>query len=198
MDVQVNERLMKKQKMMEITKDTHAIDGNVDPDFVTIPKIYLENAGLVKNDVVLYCRPMLRLQIQFLKERVMAKNLRGIIVGPPGTGKSVCTLAFMASLNRDDWQVIWIHLSQFTNSCLTLQPNTCTYGIGNDYVLLLIIESDLCAWTALPIILTMNSFLIPCLVSSRKRIDLSFSHLWVLLVKEILTTINSTLLKDTA
>jgi hypothetical protein len=105
-DVQVNERIIKKQKRMEIIENPMPLI-NVDSEFVTLPKIYLENAGLVKkNDVVLYCRPIVRLQIQFLKERVMAKNVRGIIVGPSGTGKSVCTLAFLASLNRDEWQVI--------------------------------------------------------------------------------------------
>jgi KaiC/GvpD/RAD55 family RecA-like ATPase len=36
----------------------------------------------------------------------------GWILGPPGTGKSTTALAFASTLDKKDWIVTWIHLSQ--------------------------------------------------------------------------------------
>jgi hypothetical protein len=108
---------------------------DISPDYVTLPKIYLEKSGLVSNDdLVLYCRSATREQFTFLDERVIGSNVRGMIIGPPGTGKSVSTLAFMASLNREEWQVIWIHLG-ILNTCLVLNRRQRGYIVLDDYLL---------------------------------------------------------------
>ncbi|CAK4126948.1 unnamed protein product [Aphanomyces euteiches] len=53
----------------------------------------------------------------FLNERVIQEKRKGYIVGPPGTGKSMATLSFEASLNRTKWRVIWIHLKKYGSAC---------------------------------------------------------------------------------
>ncbi|KAJ3217731.1 hypothetical protein HDU81_000752 [Chytriomyces hyalinus] len=50
----------------------------------------------------------------FLSERVMSNSRFGWIVGPPGCGKSVTSLAFVSVMANDfpEWTVTWIHLSK--------------------------------------------------------------------------------------
>jgi hypothetical protein len=72
--------------------------------------------------------------VKFLNERVIQNNVKGTIVGPPGTGKSICTLAFVASLNRKEWRVVWIHLAELVNRCMLLEPNL-SFKLGYSYQL---------------------------------------------------------------
>jgi len=97
--------------------------------YFTLPKVFVEKAGIAKSDVVVYCRQTFRNQIEFLRNRVLDKNVKGTIVGPSGTGKSICTLAFMGSLDRNEWHVIWFHLADI-NYCLMLKPNTFLIGVS--------------------------------------------------------------------
>jgi len=99
-----------------------------------LPQFYLDKARLAESDVVVYRRKSVREQIEFLRNRVIDKNVKGNIVGPPGTGKSICTFAFMLSLDREVWQVIWFHLAKI-NYCLTLGPNSLSVGIDANYEL---------------------------------------------------------------
>ncbi|KAF4127097.1 hypothetical protein GN958_ATG23744 [Phytophthora infestans] len=69
---------------------------------------------------MLYCRREVLDLWGFVQNEVIAKNARGFIVGPPGIGKSVAMLSFVASLDHQEWNVVWIHLSQNLDSCLAL------------------------------------------------------------------------------
>ncbi|EEY58000.1 crinkler (CRN) family protein, putative [Phytophthora infestans T30-4] len=89
--------------------------------YVTLPAAFLEKCGYrVSDDLMLYCRREVLDLWGFVKNEVIAKNARGFIVGPPGTGKSVSTLSFVASLDRQEWNVVWIHLGYLSISCLAL------------------------------------------------------------------------------
>ncbi|EGZ17753.1 hypothetical protein PHYSODRAFT_300720 [Phytophthora sojae] len=63
------------------------------------------------NELMILCRPQVHELWGFLRDEVIAKGKRGFVVGPPGTGKSVGVLSFAASLDREEWDVVWIHLS---------------------------------------------------------------------------------------
>ncbi|KAG2762203.1 hypothetical protein PC129_g18027 [Phytophthora cactorum] len=89
--------------------------------YVTLPAAFLEKCGYkVSDDLMLYCRREVHDLWGFVQNEVIAKNARGFIVGPPGTGKSVSTLSFVASLDHQEWNVVWIHLSDRLDSCLAL------------------------------------------------------------------------------
>eukprot|EP00961_Rhodomonas_salina_P018346 246615-Rhodomonas_salina.1 len=59
---------------------------------------------------VLYCRPDFKKQWQFLEEAVCKEGCLGYILGPPGTGKTTTTLAFLHSLDVKEWSVMCIRL----------------------------------------------------------------------------------------
>ncbi|KAF1795200.1 P-loop containing nucleoside triphosphate hydrolase [Phytophthora cactorum] len=65
-----------------------------------------------EGDLTLYCRPQVHELWAFLRNEVIVKNARGFILGPSGTGKSVSTLSFAASLDHHEWNVVWIHLCE--------------------------------------------------------------------------------------
>ncbi|KAE9266872.1 hypothetical protein PF001_g30302, partial [Phytophthora fragariae] len=89
--------------------------------YVTLPAAFLDKCGYkVSDDVMLYCRREVHDLWGFVQNEVIAKNARGFIVGPPGTGKSVSTLSFVASLDHQEWNVVWIHLGKNLDSCLAL------------------------------------------------------------------------------
>jgi len=93
-----------------------------DADYVTLPGELVANCGLYAGgDLMLYCRPQVHELWEFLRDEVVAKNTRGWIVGPPGTGKSVCTLRFLASLDHEEWSVIWIHLDELGDFCVSMK-----------------------------------------------------------------------------
>jgi len=99
------------------------------PKYWTLPKNLIKKAGLpAVSDVVLYCRPSVLQQIEFLTNRVTNKSCIGVIIGPPGMGKSICSLAYMASLDLKEWRVIWFHLGKHRH-CLMLEPDASTLGI---------------------------------------------------------------------
>ncbi|KAE9272236.1 hypothetical protein PR003_g30269, partial [Phytophthora rubi] len=76
--------------------------------YVTLPAAFLDKCGYkVSDDVMLYCRREVHDLWGFVQNEVIAKNARGFIVGPPGTGKSVSTLSFVASLDHQEWNVVW-------------------------------------------------------------------------------------------
>ncbi|DBA00562.1 TPA: hypothetical protein N0F65_006466 [Lagenidium giganteum] len=92
-----------------------------DVQYVTLPAAFLEKCGYkVPSDLLLYCRSQVRDLWSFVQDEVVAKNGRGFIVGPPGTGKSVSTLSYVASLDHQEWNVVWIHLSNRLDTCLSL------------------------------------------------------------------------------
>ena len=64
-------------------------------------------------DLVLYRRPAFDAEINFCRQEIMAEGYLGWILGPPGTGKSVAVFAFAVSVDRPEWTVIWVKLSQY-------------------------------------------------------------------------------------
>ncbi|KAH9183716.1 hypothetical protein AeNC1_014309 [Aphanomyces euteiches] len=93
--------------------------------YVMIPGELLQMSAIgSKRDILLYRRAQVNELWQFLNDRVIAEKKLGYIVGPPGTGKSMATLSFVASLDRTQWRVIWIHLAkQFCSTFLDLGTN---------------------------------------------------------------------------
>ncbi|KAJ3246004.1 hypothetical protein HDU77_009129 [Chytriomyces hyalinus] len=76
---------------------------------------YLAESGLKPTKLVLFCRKLFHDQFKFLRERVMRDSRFGWILGPPGTGKSTTSLAFVSVMPIEfpEWTVTWIHLSRF-------------------------------------------------------------------------------------
>jgi hypothetical protein len=69
---------------------------------------------------MLYCRREVRDLWAFVEEQVIMKDGIGFIVGPPGTGKSLSTLCYLTQLDPSEWNVVWIHLGKYINSCLSM------------------------------------------------------------------------------
>ncbi|KAG9397903.1 hypothetical protein AC1031_022074 [Aphanomyces cochlioides] len=81
--------------------------------YVRIPRALLKWSYIgQERDTFLYPRAQVKELWQFLNDRVIQDKKKGYIVGPPGTGKSMCTLSYVASLDREEWHVIWIHLTK--------------------------------------------------------------------------------------
>ncbi|KAE9076037.1 hypothetical protein PF007_g24775 [Phytophthora fragariae] len=92
-------------------------------NYVTMSAALLDKCGLVNlnaDKVMMYCRREVRNLWHFLQEEVIQKNARGCIVGPPGTGKSLSTLCFVAQLDPNEWNVVWIHFGLWRESCLSI------------------------------------------------------------------------------
>jgi hypothetical protein len=64
-------------------------------------------------DLVLYRRPAFDAELSFCQQEIMAEGCLGWILGPPGTGKSAAGFAFAASVDRAEWTVIWLKLSEY-------------------------------------------------------------------------------------
>ncbi|KAJ3230985.1 hypothetical protein HDU81_004104 [Chytriomyces hyalinus] len=73
---------------------------------------YLAESGLPSATLVLFCRKVFHEQFNFLRQQVMLNSRFGWILGPPGTGKSTTSLAFVSVMAREfpDWTITWIHL----------------------------------------------------------------------------------------
>ena len=93
-----------------------------DPSFIRIEASYHSGSGIHDSelDLVLYVREMVKKQIIFIKDFVISRRAIGWIYGPPGTGKSATTFAFVSSLDRGEWDIIWIHLSRLKNPSLVV------------------------------------------------------------------------------
>ncbi|CAK4107821.1 unnamed protein product [Aphanomyces euteiches] len=99
----------KKQRYDVLNVNVPQVD--ISGQYVMLPSSLLQYCCVgPPSDILLYRRPQVSELWTFLAEEVVANNSKGYIVGPPGTGKSMCTLSFMASLDRVEWLVVWIHL----------------------------------------------------------------------------------------
>ncbi|GLD94771.1 hypothetical protein PINS_up003395 [Pythium insidiosum] len=95
-----------------------------DSPYVTLPVTLLAKCGyIVANDVMLYCRRGVRELWDFVLSNVLQLNARGFILGPPGVGKSMATLSVLLSLDQAEWNVVWIHLSDLYDTCLSFGSN---------------------------------------------------------------------------
>ena len=66
-------------------------------------------------DLVMYRRNAFEKQFLFFQEEIVAKRAIGWILGPPGTGKSATSFAFVSSLDSKEWDVVWVHLTRCGN-----------------------------------------------------------------------------------
>ncbi|KAL5515227.1 hypothetical protein EMCRGX_G000363 [Ephydatia muelleri] len=71
-----------------------------DPDFWSIGSDYLMDTNLNINGPF-YCRQGVKKLFLFIEEKVIKKSVRGWILGPPGTGKSISSFAFALKLPRN-------------------------------------------------------------------------------------------------
>ncbi len=94
---------------------------------------YFTQSGLLcdSDKLVLFCRPRFHEQFHFLHEIVLRKARLGWILGPPGTGKSMATLAFASSLPKSEWTITWFHLNRDqSTTCVRLDHEsrrTCSF-----------------------------------------------------------------------
>ncbi|KAE8912032.1 hypothetical protein PF005_g23492 [Phytophthora fragariae] len=89
--------------------------------YVTLPGELVAKCGLTPGgDLMLYCRPQVHKLWRFLRDDVIVKGIRGWILGPPGTGKSASLLSFAASLDPQEWNVVWIHLDEKGDLCVSM------------------------------------------------------------------------------
>ena len=72
-------------------------------DYFEIKKEYLEGSGLYEKNIIIYPRNDFKKQWKFLKDEVIEKSTFGWILGPPGTGKSVCAFSFLLNLDFNEW-----------------------------------------------------------------------------------------------
>ncbi|KAJ3229431.1 hypothetical protein HDU78_009058, partial [Chytriomyces hyalinus] len=109
--------------------------SNTEPLF-ELDSDYLAESGLGRTNLVLFCRTLFHEQFKFLRERVMGDSRFGWILGPPGTGKSTTSLAFVSVMPIEfpEWTVTWIHLSRIALPvCVRfVKRQKWTYKIKND------------------------------------------------------------------
>ncbi|GLD98756.1 hypothetical protein PINS_up007474 [Pythium insidiosum] len=119
--VELTNKRLCAEKMLDINdEDVPQIKLN-GAHYVTLPAAFLERCGFKAEDaVMLYCRPQMRDLWTFVQDEVITKNGIGCVVGPPGTGKSMATLSFVASLDQEEWNVVWVHLSSLMDSCFAM------------------------------------------------------------------------------
>ena len=61
-------------------------------------------------DLFLYRRGDFEKVFTFLEDKVIGLGAIGWVLGPPGTGKSGSALAFISTLDRNEWVITWLHL----------------------------------------------------------------------------------------
>jgi hypothetical protein len=79
---------------------------------VRISTAYTLGSGVAANqekDLLLYLRSQLVEEWQSIETFVCKSFAELWIVGPPGTGKSCAAFALACSLDRADWDIVWIH-----------------------------------------------------------------------------------------
>ena len=86
-----------------------------DPDFWSIGSDYLMDTNLNINGP-LYCRQGVKKLFLFIEEKVIKKSVRGWILGPPGTGKSISSFAFALKLPRSEWIISWLSVGDVSSS----------------------------------------------------------------------------------
>ncbi|KAJ3347335.1 hypothetical protein HDU83_002191 [Entophlyctis luteolus] len=94
------------------TVNCHAYD--IAEPLFELDSDYLTESGLPATKLVLYCRSTFHDQFKFIKDRVLIHSRLGWILGPPGTGKSTTSLAFVSVIPTyfPGWVTTWIHLSR--------------------------------------------------------------------------------------
>ncbi len=82
-----------------------------DQSFVKIEASHHDGSGVctLGKDLVLFRRTLFEEQFLFFSEQIIVNGALGWILGPPGTGKSATSFAFVSSLDKNEWAVVWVH-----------------------------------------------------------------------------------------
>ena len=97
-----------------------------DQKIFKIESFYHRGGGLVddKTDVILYRRNAFEEQFEFMQKKIIDRGVLGWILGAPGVGKSVTAFAFGLSLDRAEWDFIWVKLKRISNPmCIIFEGN---------------------------------------------------------------------------
>jgi hypothetical protein len=103
------------------------------PNLIRIEAQYHCGSGIQVEgqDLVLYLRGAVVEQHKFLSDIVISNASLGWIIGPPGSGKSAATFSFVASLDREKWVVIWIHLCRLLDPSIIIFHGNRKESIGD-------------------------------------------------------------------
>ena len=82
--------------------------------FVKIEASHLAGSGvrIRGGDLVMYRRTAFEKQFSFFGEQIIGRGVLGWVLGPPGTGKSATSFAFISTLDKNIWTVLWVHLTK--------------------------------------------------------------------------------------
>jgi hypothetical protein len=86
--------------------------NNKDSIVILEPVILEEIDPSYDEPIILYRRKEVTDLFNFLRRNVLDQGFFGWICGPPGSGKSVASLAFACSMDRDEWTITWISLNR--------------------------------------------------------------------------------------
>jgi hypothetical protein len=120
-----------------------------DDVLVKIPWSYIKDSGLIRKEkavLVLYRRPAFEEQWHEMTTYVIKHNVVLWLLGPPGTGKSCAAFAFACSLDRSEWNIVWIHYSkeEADFNCVKFDGNqklTCTVPRDYSYQIISLLTS---------------------------------------------------------
>jgi hypothetical protein len=82
---------------------------------VRLQKSFLAGSGIHNHagDLLIYRRNAFKEQFLFFEEQIVAKGALGWVLGPPGTGKSATAFAYISTLDKNVWTVLWVHFTDF-------------------------------------------------------------------------------------
>ena len=95
-----------------------------------VDRVVEENTSVESTDVVLFLRETCKQQIQFIDDSIRLKKYIGVVLGPPGAGKSIT--AYFKALQlalHEDRIVMWVHIDKSSElevlfRCICLTSNS--------------------------------------------------------------------------
>ena len=130
-EVEIGEKLLRRL-IFESQLNCEPIEARTtkfDENYLRIPSKFLQGCGLYKDgDLLVFQRPIFLQEWKYLEEQILAKGKVGSIVGPPGVGKSITALAFASQLNREIWNITWIHLRRDSIDFVRFSSSKNFYG----------------------------------------------------------------------
>jgi hypothetical protein len=123
-----------------------------------LPKEFLVGSGLEEKSILVYPRESFKEERKFLEDRALSNKMFGWVLGPPGTGKSICAFSYMLDLISRGWVATWFHLSSMEIDCLQIIGHTKMIlrskriddvlsdilSFGNQHIVMLVDHQDTC------------------------------------------------------